>query len=531
MGKWRDFTGFLTRYERFLFLLAVLAMTHEVFSNSWLSNEDSPAHLYNSIVARELFLHPQSSLGNVFELNHAIVPNCLGHLILAVLTAFFSLEHADKIFHLITILGMCFSFRFLIRQINPEQPFYSWLIFPFINIGTFYLGFYNFTLGVVLFFLTTAAWMWAEKKTHRIWPMVLVAVLSILLFLTHLIPFVLFIFVAGANILIRFFRKEFRIAFINIGLLFLVIFPALILFIKYFTRRTAAIRDLYYWADSGETFDSFIRLSHLAIHKMEQAPYALFLSVFLLLMMCVSIFIFFWKRKTQTKDEKLRFVFWSACFAFVFTLMFFLPNDFGGSGALVYRLIEISWIFLLLFLAAGKLPKIIVGIMAIVSLSIGIILIQIKTDTMSNLNEFSKKAMGISNSITENSTGVYIPIASNWLLLHVGELAFAEKKSAMLSNYETTHDFFPLLWKKTFPYNYTIGGLASEDIPCTNCFWPAQRDKPEKQIDYVLICKEDVQDSSCYNRLCDTLAKKYVLKKTEEPFYLYQSKESAAENR
>lgn len=525
MNKLKSLLHLARKYEFLLFIVAVSFLSGEVFSNQWQVTEDGPAHIYNAVVARELFLHPGTVLNDVFELNNTPVPNCLGHMVLSTLTAFVPLDVADKILHLLTVLGMCFSFRFLARQINPEQPFYGWLIFPFVYTGIFYLGFYNFAWGIVLFLLTSATWMWAEKKPRSIWSIALLSMLSTLLLLCHLIPFLLFVFVAGSRILVRLFRKQFRSFFIESGILLLIIFPAFILTAMYYNGRTEVTWG-YTWADKALTLNRLFKLSYLAVHGIKAPPYALFLSIILLIMIIVSVLFFLKRRKTQSPENNITFYFWGTCWIFILALVFIAPDDFGGSGALTSRLIEISTLFLLLFLVAGKLPKSIVGGLAVISFSVGMLMMQMRKDCMVELNNCPKKVMRLSKYIEENSTGVYIPITDNWLELHIGELAFTERKSAMLSNYETTHDFFMVKWSKKFPYNYTIGGLSSSDLPCSKCYWPAQIDKIEKHIDYVLLCKEGIEDPDCFSRLSDSLEKYYILKKAEVPFYLYQSKQS-----
>jgi hypothetical protein len=532
MGRQGVWGTFLMRYERYLFPLAVFLVLREVFATTWLANEDGPAHIYNSVVARELLFHPHSPLSDIFQLNHALVPNCLGHLILAFLTSFCSLDVSDKILHVIIIAGYCFSFRFLVTRIHPEQPYYGWLAFPFAYTTTFYLGFDNFSLGVVLFFLTTATWMWAETKPRN-WRIILLQVfLNTLLFLTHLIPYLLFVLVVGGKMLIQLFQKKYREFFSKAGLFFMIIFPSLILFIIYYTGRTEANRNYCFWADPWDSFKKLVNITNIAIHDNErQAIYATSLAALLFLMAVIGTFLFFRNKKKQLPSENTRFVFWGCCWLFILLLVFVAPNDFGGAGALTMRLLEVCWIFLLLFLAAAKLPKTFVISMAAVSLFVAVTMTQIRQTKEVQLNDYPKKVMRLAPYIAENSTGVFIPIASNWPFLHIGELAFAERKTAMLSNYETVHDFFPLLWQKEFPYDYTIGGLEWTDIPCAMCYWPAQENKPRKQIDYILLCKLDIGDSACYNRLNDTIQKYYTLKRTEEPFYLYQSNDSSVHPR
>ncbi len=525
MSPLQKLFALIYKYERFLFVIAVLFVSGEVLSHKWLLTEDGPAHIWNATAYRVVASDPESVINNTFEHNKLLIPNFLSHYILSRLTAFLPLDISDKIFHLLLVFGSCFSFRFLTGQINKEERFYSWLIFPFIYSGIYFLGFYNFSLGLVLALLSSATWLWSEKRNHDLFSTVLLVVLSTLLLLTHLIPFLLFLFIAGARVLYCLFIKDYK-AFLKKSIyLAIVILPAAIILTIYYNGRSEATGG-FAWADPYNSFLRMIRLTYLAIYDIKEATVALYLSAVIFLAAIVTWIIRLKNRKSISPDERRKFIFWNCCWLFLLACVFFAPNDFGGSGELIQRLIEISTILLLLMITSGKLPKAAVFSLAIFSFSVAMIMTDIRKEKGEILNNEVKKVMRISESIAPNATGVYIPYVSDWLLLHAGELAFAEKKSSLLSNYETIHDFFPLVWKKDFPVNYTLGGLPSSEMYCNKCFWPAHEDKPEKHIDFVLLCNSYVEDTACANRLHDTLAKYYVLKREEPPFYLYQSNQS-----
>src|SRR5574337_780690 len=93
-------------------LPGVAGILSEIFATSWLVTEDASAHIYNAVIMRGLMFRHDLTAGGIFKLNHVLVPNYLGHAILAGLTSVFSLEVSDKIFHILLIAGLCFSFRF-----------------------------------------------------------------------------------------------------------------------------------------------------------------------------------------------------------------------------------------------------------------------------------------------------------------------------------------------------------------------------------------------------------------------------------
>jgi hypothetical protein len=524
----RKIFSLLQKYEPLLFALGVVVLLSEVFATTWLITEDAPAHIYNAIITRGLLFDNASVADTIFRLNPVLVPNSLGHAMLSGLTAVFPLHIADKIMHIMLVGGLCFSFRYLALKINNRFPFASWLIFPFVYSGIFYLGFYNFTLGIILALFSTGVWIWARKKNGFL-PVLILTVLATLLFFTHLVPFLLFVFLAGIMILFHLIQKDVRRFFTDAGKLLIALVPALVFFILYYTTRTETGSPAK-WADAGDVFSRYTRLSHLAVHSEEQLLFTRMLAIVLLVTGVVSFLFFLRTRKKQDAENNRQFVFWGICWTILFVLVFAAPDDFGGSGAMTFRLIEIAWLIFLLFLVAGTRSNKVAVPLAIFGLLIAQININLRKESLQLLSKDAGNVMRLASYIDENSLGAYVPLTGLWLRLHIGELAFAEKKSALLSNYETVHDFFPLKWKEQFPYDYTIGGLSSPDLWCGLCYWPPQPGKPKRNIDYVLICN-DSGGLSCYDRLADSLNKYYILKNREFPFELWESKEKAGESR
>lgn len=517
------FFRLVRKYEPYLFLLILIGLLSENFISQWLITLDGPAHMYNSVVARDLLTNPASNFAPVFQINTNPVPNSLDHLILIGLGSFLPLPIADKILHILIVAGICLAFRFLVRQIHPEQSFSSWLIFPFCQTAIYYLGFYNFELGVFLCLLTTAFWLRSEKQKLNVLTILPLLIFSTLLYFTHLVPFLLMVMIVGLRLLLLLFQKEYKLFLHRSSALLISLIPAIIVFAIYYSNRSESFNPPQ-WADYKESLWQLFTLKHIYLHKIEQSLPAQLISILLLSAVLFAAIYFFYKRKLLSREEKGRYIFWFACWFIVAALIFISPDDFGGSGMMTARLIEISWVMLLLFIVSSMINEKIMMLVGFVCAAVGIIEMSHHRESISSINQDAHKVLQIGQEIKPKSTGVYIALNYNFFKSHLGELAFIENKTASFSNYETIHDFFIVKWNLPFTARYSVGGLLPADLNWHAGVWPDSPGKPEKNIDYVLLCKEDLQDTLMYNRLQDSLDKYYRLKREDLPFQLYESK-------
>lgn len=515
--------GFLRKYEPLLFLLVLIGLLTENFIGQWVVTLDGPAHLYNSVVARDLISNPASDFAPYFQINTNPVPNSLDHSILILLGTFLPLSIADLILHLLITAGICFAFRFLVLQINREQVFASWLIFPFCQTAIFFLGFYNFELGIALCLLITGIWLKTENQPVRFSTVLLLLMLSTLLYFTHLIPFLLMAYITGLRQLILLFRKQYK-PFLQRGSFLLIsLIPALILLIIYFSNRSEMQVDPS-WPDFSKSLHRLFTLQHLFVLNVKSEETARRTALILFIAMLYSVFIFFRQRKTGAAATVNRYGFWFALWLFFLVLIFLAPDDFGGMGLMTDRLIEISWILLLLALASSFISQLKMMLIGLTCAFLGLYLSSFHYESISDANRQVNKLMKLAPEIAPYRTGVYIPFSDKTIDGHFGELLFAEKNLILLSDYEAVHDYFIVKWNPAFKAQYSIGGLKPSDLGWIAGKWPDAPGKKEKNIDYVLLCKKQVNDTIVFNRLQEVLNVHYRIKKTEMPFVLYESK-------
>ena len=94
-----------------------------------------------------------------FNLNLVLEPNWLIYGLLLAFNHVVSLEIAEKILVSLYIIGFPLAVRYAIATVNPRASFISWLCFPFIYSLPFNMGFYNFSLSLVCFFLLLSVYL------------------------------------------------------------------------------------------------------------------------------------------------------------------------------------------------------------------------------------------------------------------------------------------------------------------------------------------------------------------------------------
>ncbi len=133
-----------------------------------------------------------------YEIRHPFPPYATHYAILLGLTRLVSYDLAEK--RLICIIFLCtgVGVRYCARAMGPSGDVLALCAIPLLLHWSVGMGFLNYSLAVGLFFL--AAGFWCRRRW--LW----VAVISVLLALTHPIPLLLLIVFCSLDLLIRWFQ-------------------------------------------------------------------------------------------------------------------------------------------------------------------------------------------------------------------------------------------------------------------------------------------------------------------------------------
>lgn len=173
-------------------LFAVLLVLHvlPIWLVRWFPTQDGPLHVENVLA----LLHRSSSplLQHWYVANLGAQPNWLTQILLAGLLPFASPVLAEKL--ILTGYTLLFPVAFRVAMPRGTRGWWAALLaFPFVHAFPFHMGFWNFTYGFALAFLTAGFYL---RTRGRVGPgrFAALAVLSVLLYLAHLVA------LAGAGI-------------------------------------------------------------------------------------------------------------------------------------------------------------------------------------------------------------------------------------------------------------------------------------------------------------------------------------------
>ncbi len=181
------------RREPWVFAGLVAIHLAPVWLLAYLPTQDGPAHLENAVALLRRAHVPV--LAEYYDLNLRLLPNWLGHGVLAALAAAFPPALAEKILFSLYVVGLPLAFRYALPRRARDRGFGA-AIFPFVYGLNFYMGFTGFCLGVVLQFLALGIWNRGRGRLRPGRAVALAAVTS-LMAAAHPVPAVAFVVVVA----------------------------------------------------------------------------------------------------------------------------------------------------------------------------------------------------------------------------------------------------------------------------------------------------------------------------------------------
>ena len=210
------------------YLLLIGFCCFPIWTVEFYVNQDGSAHLYNAYLIDEL-LKNNSSFKELFSLNYFFIPNQTGHWLIAFFLLIFSPAAVTKIIVTFTFAAFVAAVGWLRLQVAGARNLATSLLLGAV-LGfnwMWFLGFYNFAVGVILFAFTLGLfWRWRDRLDFR--RGVILSGLLILTFLSHLISFGM---LAGSFLIVAFFNSENRKD--SLRRVILILLPVVPMFIAY----------------------------------------------------------------------------------------------------------------------------------------------------------------------------------------------------------------------------------------------------------------------------------------------------------
>src|ERR1700733_8566335 len=173
-----------------LFWLLIAASLVPIWAFAYFPSQDGPSHLNNANILRTYPWRDIAVFRDFYTINAYPWPNWTTHLLLAALMGFVPALVAEKLFLSAFVVSLPLAIRYCMHSLDPAARVGPLLAFPLIYNLPFQLGYYNFSLSLVMFFVCVGYWLRHRAhltKRHT----VALAGLFLVLYFSHLVSTVL----------------------------------------------------------------------------------------------------------------------------------------------------------------------------------------------------------------------------------------------------------------------------------------------------------------------------------------------------
>jgi len=484
-----------TKAELVVFLAFLGVACIYLFSSRYIVSLDGPQHLYNSQVLIDL-LKSNDLVSQFFKINSVVVGYWISHILLALLNWILPAWLAEKLFILICIIGLAFAFRYFVRSFTNKTTYLFLLIIPFLNHQYLLYGYYAFSMAWIFFFLTLGYFFRSYNKSG-VKPAVILSILLVLTFLTHMIVFAFTLFVIGAYILydtahfsgyvdIKSFIKKTLLRFLKY---FFIVIPASILAAIYYKHvagiKMVAVEKVFTSTLLWEYVRDFKFL--VAFNHIIESPFNRVLFVVTAVLFLYSIVVLILEISGRKKEEKSLikiklFLFIISCL--VFTIYFAAPDLFG-TGSLKIRILVFFFFLIISIVVLTKVPSWIQFISALIIMWYLIGIFSVRKATYLDLSKQAKDFEFVESRMKENSIYFQIHTIKNWNNEHFPLFTGSDKTLINVRNPQC-RGHFPIVWNwKEIP----AAMMGSYSSVVLNDMWFSNHGRTHKfvKIDYIVV--------------------------------------------
>jgi hypothetical protein len=504
--------------EKYLFILLVVLNALPLFVAPAFITLDGGAHAYNANVIKELLFNSESIYHNYYEFNPELVPNWITHILLVFFHFILPYALSEKLLVLLFFVLTPYFFRKTILLLNPENQAMSYSILPFLHFLMLYLGFFNFTYGILfcfigIYFITKNQ----QNITFKKW-LVLFLIFGLTYF-SHIFPFIILVMYSMSCLFFNhvkefsdsiklFFGKLFSGMLVKQLILILIISPFLILLNNYFSARPTLNKEIF--LEKIDLLRMIYRLKPLQVYSDDELRYSKMMTVWIGLFTLITVF-FTLKNYIQKKESFIKsivshnFIFLSIVLS---VLLFITPDDDGYGGFISIRITLFIWYFIVFWLSVLNTSKKIQWVFIVGLMALQIPLLMKRVNGIKWTYSGYAKVKDMANYIEPGSKVVQLDFDdANWLGHHLSNYIATNKPIVVLDNYEATKKYFPLIWKDDYVPNLKIGNISMFET-CT--YWKSNPYNPQiEQVDYVLLLGERPNEE-CFEKTKQLIAQNCV---------------------
>ena len=491
----------MLRFEKYLFAALLLLALSIILIPHFYITGDGASHTYNAKILLDYVRNDHRDFyKEFFQINRTLDPNWTGHLIIGFLLEFLPYWLADKMIQVLYLICFATGFRFLIRSINTENTFLSFLFFPFAFTLAFQEGFYNYSLALALMCWTLGYFI---RNRHSIDQPVKQWILCCLLLVTalsHIMPVVY----AMAMILLIWIAENFRL-FIpldfrklsqHLARFLLLMMPSLLIIVLFMMKRGTA-REPHPWSVWQKFTHFLIFFASQSTRHAEIFP-AVACGVLLLAFL---LLLFFTRIRVDVQDKMGQGFVYISMLVMSFCSYLACPQSIGGAGSIDIRLAFLPPFFLILYFATKKWSSVARIIFICCSFFISCTFLIIRFPYVMKASRIGEEIMQASDYITDNSVVLNLHFdywqqlpGNDSLFHHDGSFlhfsdylgAMPDKHLILLNNYEAEINYFPVNWQAGKNPRLSVPGFIQGELPPCGDFH-AYEQQVHHRIDYIIF--------------------------------------------
>ena len=468
-----------------------------LFASYYFPSLDSPAHLYNAKLILELLQGDGFIVQHFYQFNPMVVPNWIGHALLALFYFIFGeWWMAEKLMLILYFVSLPLAVDYFIRTIGGNRWLSFWSL-PFVFSFVFSIGFYNFSLSIIfaLLFLSKS-WKFFERQ-YSVKEILILFSLLLMVYFSHGFTFLLTLFIWGASALpclIHEWKKSQSIKSLMYRFMKVVILisPLVVLYrlntayhsgIPTFLERVDLIKDFLRWR------------SLIVYHEGKEERWTVMMSL-LTIALLILVFARTKFRFTLPQQRVILTV------ITLFMLFFLLPDNTGSAGFISVRIQGWLALMTIVFLSVSIVPNRLALATTMFMLVAHFALVHFHAKVVRKDGRFLEQCAVAQQYIPEHSVLHFEDLSGDWRFQHFSNfIALQSEDVACTENYEANVDYFPLCFKS----------MSKDLVDSLNC------------IEQKLIMKPVVKDSIYQNTLKERLAKGNRIIFENEAIVLLQS--------
>jgi len=437
-------------------------------------SQDGPSHLANANILRLIADPDHQQYRQFYYINPRPEPNWLGHLVLAALLTLFSVSVSEKLLLLCYVLLLPLSVRYALSAIDPKMKALSLFSFVFVYNLLFHLGFYNFSLSIIMFFFCVGFWI-QYRGDFNLRQGIVFSCLLLVVYFCHIFSLVtalLAIAIIGSSwILAAVCYSQHRDRFLSIS--FLAIFwkelrrhfektfycsiPALALAFTFFLNKGLRRAEVLPAKDLGK---KLLRLESLVSFDQEVVYLSSLVAAVFAIVLCTILAHKIWNRDINRFDGILLVLLAFLC------IYFMAPDSMAGGDYISDRMMLYPFFAAILWFGAqGHFHKL--GVLsAHVVLLLSVAMLVRHTAKYAEINEYLEEYTSAAKFIPEKSLLLPVSLARKGPVvdgqpvagkvssfLHASGHIVAQNNIIDVSDYEPWKGYFPLLYRpETDPF-------------------------------------------------------------------------------